>query len=51
MAPTGVKKTGLNEQMDPKEVSKMLGYLKYQASPKSKCDSESKSKAGIALST
>ena len=51
MAPKGVKKTGLKEQMDPKEVSKMLGYLKYQASPKSKGDSEAKSKAAIALST
>ena len=51
MAPKGVKKTGLKEQMDPKEVSKMLGYLIYQASPKSKGDSESKSKAAIALST
>ena len=49
MAPKGVKKTGLKEQMDPKEVSKMLGCLKYQASPKSKGDSEAKSKAAIAL--
>ena len=50
MAPKGVKKTELKQQMDPKEVSKMLGYLGYQASPKSKSDSESKSKAAIALS-
>ena len=37
------------EQMAPKEVSKMLGYLKYQASPKPRGDSEAKSKADCSV--